>query len=250
MEIISTIITVANKISINTVVSFFCILVIGIFYFISFVYADNKIKELDKEDLENKIKNNDTSLFYIFGDSVSSQEEIDNTASRLIKYLEKKSVIVKRANNIAKISIILMIVFAFVYTFVSVAFNEFTGATGNDFVGLIVMTFIGMYAPDSILGLTGKKKPFEDFNGELEISSAIDQFDEFNETDISAEEARRIMSNDVAKNYIQRVVKTGRKLTNMEFGILMTHVDNAEAIADIEAVEEIIYGKEFKQRNV
>lgn len=90
MEIISAIITVANKISINTVVSFFCILVIGIFYFISFVYADNKIKELDKEVLENKIKNNDTSLFYIFGDSVSSQEEIDNTASRLIKYLEKK----------------------------------------------------------------------------------------------------------------------------------------------------------------
>lgn len=143
-----------------------------------------------------------------------------------------------------------MIIFAFVYAFVSAAFNEFTGATHNDFINLIMITLVGMFIPNSILELSKKKENLTDFNVSIEVASVRGEFSEFDETDISAEEARRIMSNDVAKNYIQRVVRIGRRLTNMEFGMLITHVDNTEVTADIEAVKEIIYGKEFKQRNV
>lgn len=249
-DTIIEIITSASRVGINTIIPFVCIYAIAFFYIASFFYADRKIKELDKKELESKEASKAAFLFSISGENVPSQEEIDNTKIRLIKYLEKKSEFVNLANGIAVKSVFFMAIFALVYSFVSAVLNEYTGSTGRDFVSLIFITFIGILAPDSILGMTGIKKPFEEFNGELEISNVIDKFDEFNETDISAEEARRIMSNDVAKNYIQRVVRIGRRLTNMEFGMLITHVDNTEVTADIEAVKEIIYGKEFKQRNV
>ncbi len=249
MNTISEIINSASRIGINTIIPLICINIIAIFYIFSFVYADRKIKELDKKELENKATKNADSLFCIFDDKVSTQEEIDIAAARLIEYLERKSTLVNFANGVAVTSIFLMIIFAFVYAFVSVAFNEFTGATNNDFLNLIVITLVGIFIPNSILELAKKKENFTDFNVGIETASVRGEFSEFDETEISAEEAKRIMSNDVAKDYIQRVTRTGRKLTNKEFGMLMAHVDDADVTADIEAVKEIIYGKEFKQRS-
>lgn len=113
-----------------------------------------------------------------------------------------------------------------------------------------MITLVGMFIPNSILELAKKKENLTDFNVSIEVASVRGEFSEFDETEISAEEAKRIMNNDVAKDYIQRVTRTGRKLTNKEFGMLMAHVDDAEVTADIEAVKEIIYGKEFKKGSV
>jgi hypothetical protein len=250
INMIGEIINSASKIGINTIIPFVCINIIALFYIFSFVYADRKIKELDKKEIEDKATRNADSLFCIFDDRVSTKEEIDITAARLIEYLERKSALVKFANGVAVTSIFLMIIFAFVYAFVSAAFNEFTGATYNDFLNLIVITLVGIFIPNSILEMAKKKENFTDFNVDIEAASVRGEFCEFDETEISAEEARRIMSNDVAKDYIMRVARTGRKITYKEFGMLMAHVDDAEVTADIEAVKEIIYGKEFKQRNV
>lgn len=65
MNTISEIINSASKIGINTIIPLICINIIAIFYIFSFVYADRKIKELDKKEFENKATKT-LILFFVF----------------------------------------------------------------------------------------------------------------------------------------------------------------------------------------